>query len=251
MTRRRIVFVAMLLVCVAVIFAWQRKSRRARANEGPQPRVVDPGDAARAPSDAVALFDGKDLSQWLSWNGEPAGCQVMDGVMHCRTGAGDIVSKESFGPAQIHLEYMVPHMPDQTGQLRGNSGVFVQNCYEVQILDSYNNPTYADGSNSAVYGFSAPMVNASRPPEQWQNYDIVFVPPKCNAGGMMSEPGVITVFLNGVLVQDRVKLEKPGPGCGLSDLCAPGPLRLQDHSGFPGAPDTTLKFRNIWVRRLE
>jgi hypothetical protein len=238
-----VVGLVVLLAGVAEIVAWQ--------NEEPQPRVIEPGSPDRAPSDALALFDGKDLSQWTAWNGQPAGCQVIDGVMHCRSGAGDIVSKEKFGAAQIHLEYMVPYMPDQTGQLRGNSGVFVQNCYEVQILDSYNNPTYADGSNSAVYSFSAPLVNASRPPEQWQTYEIVFSPPKCGAEGGMAEPGIITVFLNGVLVQDRVKLAKPGPGCALSSICEPGSLRLQDHSGFAGAPDTTLKFRNIWVRRLE
>jgi hypothetical protein len=233
------------------MFLWaQRISRRIRAN-ALQPRVVDPGGLDRPPSDAVVLYDGKDLSQWTAWNGQPAKCESMDGAMRCRTGAGDILSKLTFRAAQIHLEYAVPHMPEQTGQLRGNSGVYVQNCYEVQILDSFQNPTYPDGSNGAIYGISAPLVNASRPPEQWQTYDIFFHPPQCNAGGSVSAPGSMTVILNGVLIQDRVELAKPGPGCTLPSLCDAGPLRLQDHSGFPGAPDTTLRFRNIWFRRTD
>jgi hypothetical protein len=218
--------------------------------QGPQPRVVEPG-AEKPPSDAVVLFDGADLSKWRRGDGQPPGCTVDQGVMVCRTGAGDIVSTETFSSAQIHLEYMVPHMPDQKDQLRGNSGVFVHGCYEVQILDSFQNPTYPDGANGAVYGFSPPLVNASRPPEQWQTYDMIFHPPVCDAAGNISTPGSLTVFLNGVLVQDRVRLDKPGPGCTHRRVCEPGPLRLQDHSGFPGAPDTTMKFRNIWFRRLE
>jgi hypothetical protein len=240
-----------VLLCGIGLLLWaQRKSRRVRAQEA-QPRVVDPGGPVRPPSDAVVLFDGKDLSHWLRWDQQPAQCQVIDGAIHCRSGAGDILSKETFGAAQIHLEYAVPRMPDQTGQLRGNSGVYVQNCYEVQILDSFQNPTYADGSNGAVYGISAPLVNASRPPEEWQTYDIVFHPPRCDAGRTVIEPGSITVMLNGVLVQDRVPLTKPGPGCALPSVCDRGPLRLQDHSGFPGAPDTLMKFRNIWLRPLD
>ena len=250
-SRRRIVAGLVVLICIAVFTVWaQRKSRRVRA-EGPQPRVVDPGGPDRAPSDAVVLFDGKDLEQWASWNGQPTKCQVVDGIAQCRTGAGDMISKPTFRAAQIHLEYAVPHMPDQSGQLRGNSGVYVQGCYEVQILDSFQNPTYADGSNGAVYGISAPMVNASRPPEQWQTYDIFFHPPACDAKKNVTESGSITVLLNGVLVQDRVKLTKAGPGCTLQSICDEGPLRLQDHSGFPGSPDTTMKFRNIWFRRLD
>jgi hypothetical protein len=171
--------------------------------------------------------------------------------MHCRTGAGDIFSREKFSSAQIHLEFAVPHMPEQTGQLRGNSGVYIHSCYEIQVLDSYQNPTYPEGSCGAIYGFSAPMVNASRPPEQWQTYDIIFHAPRCDALGSVSQAGSITLLHNGVLVQDRVPIARPGPGCTQSNICEPGPLRLQDHSGFPGAPDTTMKFRNIWIRRLE
>jgi hypothetical protein len=217
----------------------------------PQPRVVDPGGPAKPPSDAIVLFNGKDMSGWHTLTGGPGKCTVADGVMSCRTGAGDIISKETFQDAQIHLEFAVPYMPDQKGQLRGNSGVFLQSCYEVQILDSYQNPTYADGSLGAVYGFSAPLVNAARHPGEWQTYDIIFRAPRCGADGSIAQPGSATILLNGVLVQDHAPIPKAGPGCLHKDLCRPGPLRLQDHSGFKGAPDTTMKFRNIWLRKLD
>jgi hypothetical protein len=142
-------------------------------------------------------------------------------------------------------------MPNQKGQLRGNSGVYLHACYEVQILDSYQNPTYADGSLGAVYGFSAPMVNAARPPELWQSYDILFRAPRCDAGGSVTQPGLVTVLLNGVLIQDRVSIAKKGGGCRLENICQAGPLLLQDHSGFKDAPDTLMKFRNLWIRKLE
>ncbi|MCC6343019.1 MAG: DUF1080 domain-containing protein [Bryobacterales bacterium] len=216
----------------------------------PQPRVVDPGGPAKPPSDAILLFNGKDMSGWRTLTGGPGKCTVADGVMSCRTGAGDIISSQTFLDAQIHIEFAVPYMPDQHGQLRGNSGVYLQSCYEVQILDSYQNPTYADGSLGAVYGFSAPLVNAARRPDEWQSYDIIFRAPRCGADGKVAQPGSATILLNGVLVQDHTPIPKAGPGCRQKDICGPGPLRLQDHSGFKGAPDTTMRFRNIWLRRL-
>lgn len=217
---------------------------------GPQPRVVTPGAGSAAPSDATALFDGRDLSGWRTEKGEPAKCTVSNNELACRTGAGDIVSTETFQDAQIHVEFAVPSMPEQKGQMRGNSGIYLQSCYEVQILDSYENPTYANGSLGAVYGFSAPMVNAARKPGEWQSYDILFRAPRCDASGAVSEAGRVTILLNGVFVQDHVAVAKKGPGCKLENICSPGPLRLQDHSGFPGAPVTVMKFRNIWLRKL-
>ena len=216
-----------------------------------QPRVVSPGDSGKPPSDAVILFDGTDLSGWTTGDGQIARCTASDGVMSCRTGAGDIYSTEKFGSAQIHIEFSIPSMPKQTGQMRGNSGVYIHGCFEVQILDSYENQTYPDGSCGAVYGISAPLVNASRPPEQWQTYDIVFRSPRCDASGVVSHPGLVTILHNGVLIQDHVAIGKPGSGCKNKNICEPGPLMLQDHSGFPGAPDTTMKFRNIWIRKLD
>lgn len=220
----------------------------ASAQQQPQPRVVTPGVA---PSDAILLFNNKDMTGWKTRNGETGKCSVANREMACRTGVGDITSDEKFSDAQIHIEFAVPNMPDQKGQLRGNSGIFVHSCYEVQVLDSYQNPTYADGSLGAIYKISAPMVNASRKPGEWQAYDMIFRAPKCDAQGNISRPGRLTILLNGVLVQDHVAIDKEGPGCLQENICQPGPIRLQDHSGFKDAPDTLMKFRNIWIRKLE
>jgi hypothetical protein len=252
MTLRYIARTSALILLSACVAACAQQKKTARAKrELPQPRVVDPGGPGKAPSDAIVLFDGKDMSGWTTQDGGPARCTVSDGVMNCRTGVGNTFSREKFGSVQIHLEFAIPYMPQQKGQLRGNSGVYLKSCYEIQVLDSYNNPTYADGSCGAVYSVSAPLVNASRPPEQWQSYDIVFHSPRCSSDGSLQQPGSVTVFQNGVLIQDNVELSRPGLGCPRQNMCEPAPLMLQDHSGFPNAPDTTMKFRNIWVRRLE
>jgi hypothetical protein len=214
------------------------------------PRAVDPGNSQKAPSDAIVLFDGKDVAQWTSADGSAARCTIEDDAMVCRSGAGDILSLEKFRSAQIHLEYAVPYMPNQSGQMRGNSGVYVQSCYEIQILDSYNNETYANGSNGAIYGQAPPLVNASRPPGEWQTYDIMFRAPRCENGKVKTQ-GTLTVLHNGVLIHDRFRLKGAGAGCQLTSLCEAGPLRLQDHSGFPDAPETVMKFRNIWLRKLD
>ena len=212
-----------------------------------QPRVVDPGSAAKAPSDAVVLFDGKDVSHFVrEKDGAPCRCTVANGVMECVTGAGDIVSKEKFQDAQIHLEFMIPSMPEQHGQLRGNSGVYLQGRYEIQILDSYQNPTYADGVLGALYGQAAPLVNAARPPREWSSYDMIYHAPRCDSNGNVTDLATVTVLLNSVLVEDHMAIAKSGGAKG----CPDGPLLLQDHSGFPGAPVTTMSFRNVWFRRL-
>ena len=151
----------------------------AQDREEPQPRAVDPGPP---PADAVVLFDGKDLSQWQKPDGSPTGCVVDSGEMLCASGADHAVSRPQFQDAQIHLEFKIPTMPDQQGQARGNSGVYLQGRYEIQVLDSYNNPTYPTGSCGALYGQAAPLVNASSPPEQWQSYDIIFHAPRCGEG---------------------------------------------------------------------
>jgi hypothetical protein len=226
--------------------------KKKSADPGPQPRVVTPGYApSMRPSDAIALFDGNNVNSWTRKDGSPTGCTVDQGEMVCATGSGDAVSKQTFKDAQIHLEFKVPHMPDQSGQRRGNSGVYLQACYEVQILDSFENPTYADGMLGSVYGFSPPMVNAARKPNEWQSFDIVFRAPRCGADGAVTEPGRVTLMVNGVLVQEGVKIDKKGGGCRLESICGEGPLLLQDHSNFPNAPHTEMRFRNIWLRKLE
>lgn len=212
----------------------------------PEPRAVTPGKTSGdPPSDAVILFDGSSLDAWTRPDGSPTGCRIENRDMACRTGAGDAVSRAQFRSAQIHLEFLVPDMPDQKGQLKGNSGVYLQKLTEIQILDSYRNPTYAAGTLGAVYGQHAPLVNAARKPGEWSSYDIIYHAPVCNARGQEVEPGTVTVLLNGVLVQDHAPLRFRRA------MCEPGPLLLQDHSGFPGAPETTMRFRNIWFRPLE
>jgi hypothetical protein len=215
----------------------------AQKKEMPQPRVVNPEPV---PSDAIVLFGpGASVEGWTKPDGSPTGCRDANGEMVCVTGSKDAVSKVKFGAVQLHLEFMPPVMPQAKGQLRGNSGVYLQGRYEVQVLDSFENPTYADGTLGAVYGESAPLVNAAKRPGQWQTYDMIFHPHKCDASGKVVENGTVTVLLNGVLVQDRHTIRNTKDGCG------DGPLLLQDHSGFPGAPHTEMKFRNIWIRRLD
>jgi Domain of Unknown Function (DUF1080) len=242
----RCLFVTLVLAAVALPCPAQTAGKR-RADDETQPRVVAPGDGTGAPSDGVVAFDGKSMEGWVTGDGKPAGCAVSDSVMACTSGVGDIVTTAKFASAQLHLEFNVPSMPEQAGQLRGNSGVYLHGKYEIQILDSYENPTYAHGSLGGLYGQAAPLVNAARKPGEWQAYDITLRAPECDAEGKVTRKAVVTVFLNGVLVQDGVGIdasEKLGVGC------EPGPLRLQDHSGFPGAPVTTMRFRNIWWRPL-
>jgi 3-keto-disaccharide hydrolase len=217
---------------------------------GQQPPVVDPGTAGQPPSDAIVLFDGKDLSAWMHQDGRPASWPVIDGVITCKTGTGDIYSRRKLASAQIQVEFSIPYMPDAHDQARGNSGVYLQGRYEIQVLDSYQNPTYPDGSCAALYGQYAPLVNASRPPEQWQSYDIIFRAPKCSEDGQVTAPATLTLLHNGILVQDHVTVQGPTPGSDDANVCQPGPLRLQDHS-HPDVTETFMRFRNIWYRPIE
>ena len=230
--------ILLFAVCTASLLSAQKKIL-------PQPRVVTPGAQASAPpSDAIVLFGGADVNAFTKPDGSPTGCRAVNGEMVCASGAKDAVSRAKFDAVQLHLEFSPPPMPSQKGQLRGNSGVYLQGRYEVQILDSFENPTYADGSLGGVYTEAAPLVNAARRPGEWQTYDMIFHPHKCDAGGKVVENGTVTVLLNGVLVQDHHRIQAVKGGCGA------GPLLLQDHSGFKNAPLTEMKFRNIWIRPL-
>jgi len=218
----------------------------------PLPPVVTPGTSStqdtpgKAPSDAVVLFDGKDLSEWLDKNDAPAKWKVENGYAEVVPEAGYIHTKTPFGDCQLHVEFSEPVPPKGESQDRGNSGVFLMGTYEIQVLDSYQNKTYADGQASAVYGQYPPLVNASRPPGQWQSYDIVFHGPRFDTSGKLLGPARVTVFHNGVLVQDNVELSGP-TGHGERPPYKPGPdkapLALQDH----GNP---VRYRNIWIRSL-
>ncbi len=205
-----------------------------------------PDHAGKAPSDALVLFDGKDLSQWVDEKGQPSKWIVRDGYMECVKGSGFIYSKEKFGSCQLHVEFATPAKVEGEGQGRGNSGVFLMNLYEVQVLDSYNNKTYSDGQCAAIYGQYPPLVNASLAPGQWQTYDIVFHRPRFDDRGNLAAKAAITVFHNQVLVQDHVELlgpttwmARPGYSAHADKL----PLGLQDH----GNP---VRYRNIWIREL-
>jgi hypothetical protein len=194
----------------------------------------------------MVLFDGTDLSKWQMERGGPPLWKVQDGYFEVVPKSGELVTTQAFGDCQLHLEWATPAPPTGTGQSRGNSGVFLMGLYEVQVLDSYQNTTYADGQAAAVYGQYPPLVNASRAPGEWQTYDIVFHRPRFEKSGKLLSPARLTVFHNGVLVQDNVTLTGPTahkkrpPYTAHPDKL---PLRLQDH----GDP---VRYRNIWVREL-
>ncbi len=208
----------------------------------PQPPVVTPGPP---PGDAVPLFDGRDLSGWRAVGGGSAGWRVADGYAEVVPGAGDIETLAEFGDCQLHVEWATPVEVSGSSQGRGNSGVFLMGRYEIQVLDSHDNPTYADGSAAAIYGQYPPLVNASRPPGEWQSYDAVFLAPVFE-GGKAVRPAVMTVFHNGVVVHHAAELlgTTEHRQVGAYEPHAPeGPLRLQDHGD-------RVRYRNIWARPL-
>jgi hypothetical protein len=218
----------------------------------PQPAVVDPGTAStpvtpgHPPSDAVVLFDGRDLSHWQHKDGSAPKWKLGSGFFEVVPGSGYLYTREAFGDCQLHVEFAEPDPPKGDDQNRGNSGVFLHGLYEVQVLDSYQSPTYPDGQAAALYGQFPPLVNASRAPGVWQSYDIVFHGPRFDPAGHLTRPARLTVMHNGVLVQDDVELTGPTahhqrpPYSAQPDKL---PLALQDH----GDP---VRYRNIWIREL-
>lgn len=221
--------------------------------ERPAPPVIYPGEPGsaqqpgRAPSDAVVLFDSTDLSAWQTASGEEPKWRVQDGYFEVIPGAGSIQTRDGFGDIQLHLEWSAPDPPRGEDQDRGNSGIYIMGKYEVQILDSYENATYPDGQAAAIYGQYPPLVNATRPPGEWNTYDIVFHRPRFSEGGDLVEPARLTVFHNGVLAQNHEDLTGPTGHYDRPPYEAhPNrlPIRLQDH-------DHPVRFRNIWVRELE
>jgi Domain of Unknown Function (DUF1080) len=212
-----------------------------------EPKIIDPGDAARAPSDAIVLFDGKDLSNWSSVrdNG-PARWDVIDGAMVVKAGTGGIKSKHEFNDVQLHIEWATPAEVKGESQGRGNSGVFLQGVYEVQVLDSFNNKTYFHGQAGSIYKQYPPLVNASRKPGDWQSYDIIYHAPIFEDDGKVKSKATMTVLHNGVLIQDHAVIygeTTHEPVQPVYKKHGKGPIMLQDH----GNP---VRFRNIWVREL-
>ena len=218
--------------------------------ERPLPQVIDPGPAGPQvppPSDAVVLFNGTDLSRWTNSEGGKAGWKVENGYLEVVKKTGSILTREKFGDCQLHVEWAAPLPAAGESQGRGNSGVFLMNIYEVQVLDCYENKTYADGQAAAIYGQFPPRVNACRPPGEWQAFDIVFFRPHFDAEGGVAKPARMTVFFNGILVHHNAELIGPTTWKVRTPYSAHGdrlPVSLQDH----GNP---VRYRNIWIRDLE
>ncbi|MPZ18708.1 MAG: DUF1080 domain-containing protein [Luteitalea sp.] len=241
----------LVLVAAAGVLGAAQQGYEPTPGEIPPPAeaapVVTPGEGTAAPSDAIVLFDGNDLSSWASEKGEGApGWKVESGYMEVVKGAGGIATKQGFGDCQLHIEWATPAEVEGESQGRGNSGVFLQGRYEVQVLDAYQNETYFHGTAGSVYKQHAPLVNMARKPGEWQTYDIIFRAPEFDSSGAVTTPAYVTVLWNGVLVQDHVEVKggtthEGAPTYEAHD--AELPLLLQDH----GNP---VRFRNIWVRKL-
>jgi hypothetical protein len=243
----RFAMFASLAIAVAAAAAWSYFAAVQIPEPKTEPKIIDSGDATRAPSDAVVLFDGKDLSNWVSVNGEgPAKWEVKDGAMVVVRGTGAIRTKREFDDVQLHIEWATPAEVVGESQGRGNSGVFLQGRYEIQVLDSYNNKTYFHGQAGAIYKQYPPLVNACRKPGEWQTYDIIYHAPIFGDDGRVKKKATITALHNGVLIQDHAEVF----GTTIHEPVFPkyekhgkGPIMLQDH----GNP---LRFRNVWVREL-
>ena len=214
----------------------------------PIPAKVTPGAAPGAPpSDAIILFDGKNLDAWKTTRGDGAAeWSVVNGELVVKPGTGDIQTREKFGDVQLHIEWTDPKLPpDKVNQDRGNSGVFLQDIYEVQVLDNFENPTYVNGMVGSIYKQFPPLVNATHPAETWNTYDIIFTAPRFNTDGTLASAARLTVLLNGVLVQNNAVLKGGTTYIGAPSYVAHGdmPVRLQDHGHL-------VRFRNIWLRKL-
>jgi hypothetical protein len=224
----------------------------------PVPPVVTPGETnTKAPSDAIVLFDGKDLSQWVSTNdrSKPATWKVSNGAFTVDKSAGNIETKKAFSNYQLHLEWQIPANITGEGQARGNSGLFLASIgkgddgYELQILDAYNNKTYTNGTAGSIYKQTTPLVNPAKKPGEWQTYDVIWTAPTFNADSTVKTPAKVTVLFNGVLVQNNFELQGPTQYIGKAayrKAHGAAPIKLQSH----GDKSEPISFRNIWIREL-
>ena len=240
--RRRAAMAGLLLVAVAVLVFRALPSRGGNGDNSSVGRDKLPNDfLCKPPPGAVLLFNGQDVKNWRQRDGQPAVWKVKDGVM--TAGGGDILTDETFTDAYVHVEFKIPDMPDATGQGKGNSGVYVQGRYEIQVLDSYGFKVPGKGDCGAIYDQFAPLVNACKPALQWQSYDIIFRAPRVDASGKVTERTRMMVLQNETVIQNNAEL--PGPTGGAIDdkVGDPGPLLLQDH----GNP---VQYRNVWLVHL-
>ena len=243
--------IALVSLCAAPLTAQSKLSDWPQHSEDrPRPRVVEPGAVytIAPPADATVLFGGTSLDKWASANGASAKWRVVDGAFEAVPGTGQLSTREGFGDVQLHIEWASPKPAVGTGQDRGNSGVFMADGrYEVQVLDSRDNVTYADGQAGALYGQFPPLVNATRAPGEWQAYDIVYHRPRFKNDGSLQSAARFTVFLNGVLIQDNMELVGPTANKSRPPYTKHAdrlPITLQDHVH-------PVRFRNVWLRDLE
>jgi Domain of Unknown Function (DUF1080) len=259
--RNPLLCVLSCVILLATTFLWAQQAAPTAKPEdtevwSPEPKIVTPGASdAEPPSDAIVLFDGKNLDQWVSVKDKsPAKWIVADGIVTVNKSAGNIETKRSFKNYQLHLEWRVPENITGSGQARGNSGLFLASTgpgddgYELQILDSYNNKTYVNGQAGSIYKQSPPLVNPNRKPGEWQTYDVVWTAPTFHADGSLKTPAYVTAFFNGVLVQDHFALkgETRYIGQPFYKKYESAPIKLQAH----GDESQPISFRNIWVREL-
>jgi len=214
------------------------------------PTPVSPGNDGSPPSDAIVLFNGKDFSEWQKRDGSNPGWKLENGAMTVVKGTGDIFTKRKFTDLQLHIEWKAPKERKGEGQYRGNSGIFMQDKYEVQVLDCWENKTFANGQAGSVFGQYAPLVNPCFPSGEWQTYDIIFHAPRFNSNdSTLIEKGRITIFMNGVLIQDNVEIQgRTDTGKPVYEFHEAGPIRLQDHND---GIEPSISYRNIWARELE
>ena len=246
--RRTMTILATLALATPAAAQEMTDAQRSQVTEldGPVPARIE-APAEGAPSDATVLFGGENLDAWESVEGGPAEWTVEDGIMRVNRGSGAIRTTQDFCDVQLHIEWRAPSETEgYEGQDRGNSGVFLQERYEVQVLDSYDNPTYANGQAASIYKQHIPLVNASRPPGEWQSYDIIYTAPEFGSDDRVREPAHVTVLHNGVVVQNHVEIQGKtvwigAPSYDEAHGCAP--IMLQDH-------DADVAYRNIWVRDL-
>lgn len=245
--KHRALCAGLCLAAVAVNAAETKGDPKATEVWSPVPVKVTPGATVGAPpSDAIVLFDGKSIDAWKSANGGAAKWRVENGELVVAPGTGDIQTKNGFGDVQLHVEWRLPQLPpDKVNQDRANSGVFLQDVYEVQVLDNFENKTYVNGMVGSIYKQFPPLVNATLPAEKWQTYDIIFTAPRFAANGSVTSPARMTVLHNGVLVQNNATLKGGTVYIGTPSYTAhgDGPIRLQDHAH-------EVRFRNIWLRKL-